>query len=146
LLGRGFGLVVLNAADAARHGATIRTRTKLLRARPQDGLWRAKTWGGEIAARAIVNAAGPWVADVLSARLGCRVENSMRPVQGQPHSREAAPSGEHAFILQNPDGRIVFVIPFEQRFSLIGTTDIPFSGDTVILRSPRRKPHICATA
>jgi glycerol-3-phosphate dehydrogenase len=122
-------LVVLNAADAARHGAIIGTRTKLLRARPQEGLWRAETGGGEIAARAIVNAAGPWVAEVLSARLGRPVEKGVRLIQGSHIVVKRLHQGEHAFILQNPDGRIVFVIPFEQRFSLIGTTDIPFSGD-----------------
>jgi glycerol-3-phosphate dehydrogenase len=122
-------LVVLNAADAARHGAIIRTRTKLLRARPQGGLWRAETGGGEIAARAIVNAAGPWVAEVLSERLGRPVEKGVRLIQGSHIVVKRLHQGDYAFILQNPDGRIVFVIPFEQRFSLIGTTDVPFSGD-----------------
>jgi glycerol-3-phosphate dehydrogenase len=122
-------LVVLNAADAARHGAIIRTRTKLLRARPQEGFWRAETGGGEIAARAIVNAAGPWVAEVLSARLRGPVEKGVRLIQGSHIVVKRLHQGEYAFILQNPDGRIVFVIPFEERFSLIGTTDIPFSGE-----------------
>jgi glycerol-3-phosphate dehydrogenase len=122
-------LVVLNAADAARHGAIIRTRTKLLRARPQGGHWRAETGGGEIAAHAIVNAAGPWVAEVLSERLGRPVEKGVRLIQGSHIVVKRLHQGEYAFILQNPDGRIVFVVPFEQRFSLIGTTDVPFSGD-----------------
>ena len=122
-------LVALNAADAARHGAIIRTRTKLLRARPQEGFWHAETGRGEIAARALVNAAGPWVAEILSARLGRPVEKGVRLIQGSHIIVRRLHQGEYAFILQNPDGRVVFVIPFEQHFSLIGTTDTPFSGD-----------------
>jgi glycerol-3-phosphate dehydrogenase len=121
-------LVVLNAMDAAAHGADIRTRTELLSARPEGALWHADTEAGPIAARALVNAAGPWVDDVR-ARLGQRGRASLRLVKGSHIVVRRLYEGEYAFILENPDGRIVFVIPYEQHFSLIGTTDVEFDGN-----------------
>ena len=128
-------LVVLNAMDAAAHGAEIRTRTRLLSARRAGALWQAEiedratgTRHG-VAARAVVNAAGPWVGEVLAARLGRNATRTVRLVQGSHIIVPRLYDGDDALLLQNPDRRIVFVIPYEQRFSLIGTTDIPYEGD-----------------
>jgi glycerol-3-phosphate dehydrogenase len=122
-------LVVLNAMAAAESGARILTRTKLLSARREGGLWHAQTEAGPIAARAAVNAAGPWVSEVLNAKFGRNTEKSVRLIKGSHIVTRRLHDSPQAFILQNPDGRIVFVIPYEREFSLIGTTDIPFTDD-----------------
>ena len=128
-------LVVLNAMDAAARGAVVRTRTRLCAARRDGALWQAaledRTTGTRhnIAARALVNAAGPWVGEVLAAKLGQNGTRNVRLVQGSHIIVPRLHDGAFAFLLQNPDRRIVFVIPYEQRFSLIGTTDIPYEGD-----------------
>ncbi len=127
-------LVVLNALDAAERGAVIRTRTRLVAARRCSGLWRAELQpaGGEreiVTARAIVNAAGPWVASVLRERLGAAASVPVRLVKGSHVVVNRLYPGDHAFILQNPDRRIVFVIPYQGAFTLIGTTDLPFAGE-----------------
>ena len=122
-------LVILNAMDAVERGARIHTHCKLTSARVEDGIWVAQTEAGPIRARALVNAAGPWVAEVLSQKLGLNTEKSVRLVKGSHIVTKRLYEGEFAFILQNPDGRIVFVIPYEREFSLIGTTDVPFADD-----------------
>ncbi len=123
-------LVVANALDAKARGADIRVRTKLVAAHRDDTLWRARIAtedGGttEVMARALVNAAGPWVKEVLDlvrpARAG---EGSVRHVKGSHIVVPRVHGGTHAYILQNADNRIVFVIPYQERYSLIGTTDI----------------------
>jgi glycerol-3-phosphate dehydrogenase len=124
-------LVALNALDAAERGAEIRVRTQVLSARREDGLWRAtlqdRTTGGtrEIQARAVVNSAGPWVADVLNGKLGLNTRKSVRLVKGSHIVVPRLFEGEHAFILQNKDKRIIFAIPYQGRFTLVGTTDVP---------------------
>jgi glycerol-3-phosphate dehydrogenase len=124
-------LVVLNALDAAERGADIRTRTRLLQARREARLWRAEcenTRTGQrfsVAARALVNAAGPWVGQILHAALGIRNGKTVRMVKGSHIVVRRLYDGEHAYILQNADRRIVFAIPYERDFTLIGTTDVP---------------------
>jgi glycerol-3-phosphate dehydrogenase len=126
-------LVVLNAMAAAELGANIRTRTKLVLARPEGALWRAviedQTGPQTIMARAIVNAAGPWVGEVLNARLGRRTKKTVRMVKGSHIIVPLLYAGDFAFTLQNPDRRVVFALPYEQDFTLIGTTDIPYEDD-----------------
>ena len=128
-------LVILNAVDAAARGATILTRTKLIHARRDGPVWhatiRAEATGIEttLQARAIVNAAGPWVADIIGGTLGVNTTRRTRLVKGSHIIVPRLYEGEHAFILQNPDRRIVFAIPYEQRFTLIGTTDLPYDAD-----------------
>ena len=126
-------LVVLNAMAAAELGADIRTRTKLVSARQEGALWRAEIEGQTsrhiITARAIVNAAGPWVSEVLNDRLGRHTKKTMRLVKGSHIILPLLYPGDFAFTLQNPDRRIVFVLPYEQDFTLIGTTDIPYEDD-----------------
>ncbi|HEX2113700.1 MAG TPA: glycerol-3-phosphate dehydrogenase, partial [Alphaproteobacteria bacterium] len=127
-------LVVLNARDAADRGASICVRTSVVAARRVDGLWRARLTATdgttmEVAARGLVNAAGPWVREVLGGALGFNQSPGVRLVKGSHIVVPRLYRGDHAFILQNDDRRVVFVIPYEGRFTLIGTTDIPFSGD-----------------
>jgi glycerol-3-phosphate dehydrogenase len=120
-------LVVLNAMDAAAHGATIETRTRLVDARRIGGGWQAtvEAPGGqrEVRARVMVNAAGPWVADVLGRVPDARTDRGVKLVKGSHIIVPKLYEGDHAFMLQNPDRRIVFAIPYEGDYTLIGTTD-----------------------
>lgn len=123
-------LVVLNAVDAAGRGAAIRTRCRCTGLRAEDGGWVAGLEDGtEIRARAVANAAGPWVADVLRGVPHPGTRLGVRMVKGSHIVVPRLYDGPHAFILQNDDKRIVFVLPYEQDFSLIGTTDVPYEGD-----------------
>ena len=122
-------LVTLNAIDASERGAVIETRTKLVAAhRVSDG-WEARLKtqdGGErqVRARAIVNAAGPWVSEVLSGGLNVTTGSGARLIKGSHIVVPRLFEGDQAYMLQNPDRRIVFAIPYEDRFTLIGTTDV----------------------
>ena len=123
-------LVVANALDAAQRGARILVGTECTSARRAGGVWSAALSGGEsVRARAIVNAAGPWVKDVLNARLSTATRDSVRLVKGSHIVVPRLYEGGHAFILQNDDRRVVFMIPYEDRFTLVGTTDVDFDGD-----------------
>jgi len=131
-------LVVLNAHAAAADGADIRTRTRFLGARPADGHWhlslRDEATGEthDAAARALVNAAGPWVGQVdedLAGVSGTQADGAVRLVKGSHIVVPRIAGADEAYILQNHDGRVVFVLPFEEHFSLIGTTDVFFHGD-----------------
>ncbi|USU08188.1 glycerol-3-phosphate dehydrogenase [Sphingomonadaceae bacterium OTU29MARTA1] len=125
-------LVVLNARDAAARGAAIHTRARLIAAVRDGGEWRAtiKDAAGPrtVIARALVNAAGPWVADILSKVPGAHHDRGVRLIKGSHIVVPRLYDGEHAFMLQNPDRRIVFAIPYERDFTLIGTTDQPWQG------------------
>jgi glycerol-3-phosphate dehydrogenase len=123
-------LVLANALDAHARGARIQTRTEVLRARRSGAVWLVQLANGEeIAARALVNAAGPWVKRVLDERLGGHAPADLRLVQGSHIVVPKRYPGEHAFILQNDDARVVFLIPFEERFTLVGTTEVPLQGE-----------------
>jgi glycerol-3-phosphate dehydrogenase len=132
-------LVVLNAIDAKERGALIRTRTRLLSATRDAGEWQVMLSdpGGtiNIRARAIANAAGPWVSDLLKSALddgeGSRrgAHHSVRLVKGSHIVTRRLFDHDHAYIFQNPDKRIIFAIPYEQDYTLIGTTDIEYHGD-----------------
>jgi len=99
-------------------------------ARRVDGRWHAELASGEaVSARAIVNAAGPWVKRVLNERLHQPSEDAVRLVKGSHIVLPRLYEGEHAFILQNDDRRVVFMIPFEDHFTLVGTTDVDYQGD-----------------
>jgi glycerol-3-phosphate dehydrogenase len=127
-------LVVLNAVDAATRGARIATRTQVLRCERGDGGWRATLApadGGTtetVVARAVVNAAGPWAGEVLGASLGINAAASLRLVKGSHIVVPRLYDAPHALILQNDDRRVVFVIPYERDFTLIGTTDVAIGG------------------
>lgn len=125
-------LTVANARDAARHGATVLTRTAFAGARRDRGLWRGTLAGAdgarqEVLARILVNAAGPWTPEVralagLSGRAGLRL------VKGSHIVVRRLYDGDHAYLLQNDDRRIVFTIPFERDFTLVGTTESVATG------------------
>ncbi|HEV2747117.1 MAG TPA: glycerol-3-phosphate dehydrogenase [Allosphingosinicella sp.] len=118
-------LVVLNAVDAAEHGAAIATRTEFLSARRHGEMWRAELSGGRtVEARTIVNAAGPWVADVLRQRLRETSKSRVRLIRGSHIAVPRLDQAEDAYILLQPDGRVVFAIPYGE-LTLIGTTDVP---------------------
>nr|WP_262923721.1 MULTISPECIES: glycerol-3-phosphate dehydrogenase [Pseudomonas] len=127
-------LVVLNAMAAREKGAHIRTRTRCLGAERVDGLWQVELSLADgsrqtIRARALVNAAGPWVASFIKDDLGLDAPYGIRLIQGSHLIVPRLYEGEHAYILQNEDQRIVFAIPYLERFTLIGTTDREYSGD-----------------
>ena len=118
-------LTVLNAIDAADNGAEIRVGKALETARREDGVWRATlSDGSAIVARSMVNAAGPWVAELLG-RLGVNSAAGVRLVKGSHIVVPKLYEGDHAYILQLPDRRIVFAIPYQGDSTEIGTTDIP---------------------
>lgn len=144
-------LVALNARDAGDRGAAIRTRTRLSAAERHDGLWRATiedTAGSRtVTARALVNAAGPWVADLLSRIPGTRQDRGVRLVKGSHIVVPKLYAGDHAFLLQNSDRRVVFAIPYERDFTLIGTTDEPWQGPPGRARIDAAEiAYLCATA
>jgi glycerol-3-phosphate dehydrogenase len=122
-------LCVVNAMSAHAHGAQIRVRTRFAGAAREDGLWRALLEGpsgrDEVRVRAIVNAAGPWVADVLRETDAKPTGASVRATSGQPHRRTARACRGARVHPGDSDNRIVFVIPYQERYSLIGTTDVP---------------------
>ncbi|TDF81666.1 glycerol-3-phosphate dehydrogenase [Pseudomonas sp. H9] len=127
-------LVVLNAMAARENGADIRTRTRCVRAQRVDGVWDVLleyTDGSQqsIRARALVNAAGPWVAKFIEDDLKLDAPYGIRLIQGSHLIVPKLYDGEHAYILQNEDQRIVFAIPYLERFTLIGTTDREYTGD-----------------
>jgi glycerol-3-phosphate dehydrogenase len=140
-------LVALNALDAAERGAEIAVGTELISARRDGEAWTAQLSGGRIVtARMIVNAAGPWVAEVLNARLGARSESRVRLVKGSHLLVPRLWDGDHAYILQNaPDGRVVFALPYGER-SLIGTTDVPVATPADAVVSVEEIAYLCAAA
>ncbi len=123
-------LVVANVLAAHAAGADVRVRTRLEGARRERELWAADLVDGRgvrsrVAARAIVNAAGPWVKRVRDAVSPAPSRENVRHVKGSHIVVPRIHPEEHAYILQNADKRIVFIIPYQERFSLIGTTDVP---------------------
>jgi glycerol-3-phosphate dehydrogenase len=116
-------LVVLNALDAAQHGAEVRTRTGLVSARREGDHWQAElSDGSTVSAKAMVNAAGPWVAQLL-AKAGINSTTNVRLIKGSHIVVDQLFNGGHAYMLQQPDSRIVFAIAYQGDKTLIGTTD-----------------------
>ncbi len=137
-------LVALNAVDAAERGAEIATRTELLSARRDGPRWAADLSGGRIvSAGMIVNAAGPWVAEVLARRLGAAGRSAVRLVKGSHILVPRLWEGDHAYILQQADGRVVFALPYGEA-SLIGTTDVPVAGPEEAVAAPAEIEYLCA--
>ena len=124
-------LVIANAVDARTRGVTVRTRTECVSAKRDDGQWSALLSTGEhVKAKAIVNAAGPWVKTVLNGHLSQPSRDEVRLVKGSHIVLPKLYDGEHAFILQNDDRRVIFMIPYGDLHTLVGTTDIPVAGDS----------------
>jgi glycerol-3-phosphate dehydrogenase len=129
-------LVVLNARDAADRGAVIATRTRVVGARRFEGLWSVELETGSgrriVFARALVNAAGPWadqVAHLAQSETTAGAAWKLRLVKGSHIVVPRIAGAEDAYLLQSADKRVVFAIPIEGRFTMIGTTDVPISGD-----------------
>lgn len=146
-------LVVLNARDAADRGATIRTRAKVVSARRDGALWRITvedTRTGEteeVSARLLVNAAGPWVDKVLAATVGQNDVHNVRLVQGSHIVVRKKFTDPRAYFFQNRDGRIIFAIPYEEDFTLIGTTDQDYQGDPAkVAITDREIDYLCEAA
>jgi glycerol-3-phosphate dehydrogenase len=126
-------LVVLNAVDAAARGATVLTRTACVDARRSPAGWSARLRGGDgcertVSARALVNAAGPWAAQFLAEHAHAAEAKALRLVKGSHIVVPKMFEHDHAYIFQNPDKRIIFAIPYEDDFTLIGTTDVEHTG------------------
>ena len=140
-------LVVLNAVDAHDRSAEIATRTELLSARREGGAWIADLSGGRtVAAGTIVNAAGPWVAEVLKGRLGAETKSRARLVKGSHILVPRLWQGDHGYILQNEaDGRMVFALPYGDS-SLIGTTDVPVDRPEDAAVSAAEISYLCTAA
>jgi glycerol-3-phosphate dehydrogenase len=128
-------LVVLTARDAADRGAEIRTRSRAVEIRQQDKIWHVTLEDGftgarsTIQARALVNAGGPWVENVLASGAGVNARAKVRLVQGSHIVVPKLYEHDRAYMFQNSDGRIVFAIPYQDDFTLIGTTDRDYEGD-----------------
>ncbi|HEX8363795.1 MAG TPA: glycerol-3-phosphate dehydrogenase [Allosphingosinicella sp.] len=139
-------LVALNALDAAERGAEIATRTALLTASRDGDVWRADLSGGRtVAARAIVNASGSWVSEVLRQRIGGAAGAAPRLVRGSHIVVPRLWDEDHAYILQQPDGRVVFAMPFEGG-TLIGTTDADAAGPEDDAATPQEIAYLCEAA
>ncbi|HVY57528.1 MAG TPA: glycerol-3-phosphate dehydrogenase, partial [Xanthobacteraceae bacterium] len=125
-------LVVLNALDAAERGASIRTRTRCVRAERSE-LWQLVLHGRRgreaVTARALVDAAGPWVPQVADAVLRSGAAAPVRLVKGSHIVFRKLFDHDRGYLFQGDDGRIVFALPFERDFTLVGTTDQDFAGD-----------------
>ena len=140
-------LVVANARDAAQRGARILVGTECLGARRHGREWRVRLSSGEeLRARALVNAAGPWVKQVLNDRLGQPSADAVRLVRGSHIVVPRLYDGEHAFILQNDDRRVVFLIPYEEHFTLVGTTDVPIEDGEETSPSKEEIDYLCRAA
>jgi glycerol-3-phosphate dehydrogenase len=127
-------LVVLNAVDAAQRGARILTRTACVSARREADGWRIElrdTRNGTdqvVFARALVNAAGPWVADIIERVAGASSTRKVRLVKGSHIVTPKFWDGQHSYLVQNQDKRVIFINPYEGDKALIGTTDVPWDG------------------
>jgi len=144
-------LVVLNAMDAAVRGSAIHTRTRVVSARRENGLWQLVAEGPEgsrtVWARALVNAAGPWVGEVLNGVVHTNAKAAVRMVQGSHIVVPKLYEHDRCYIFQNADGRIIFAIPYEQDFTLIGTTDRDYHGDPAdVAATPEEIAYLCAAA
>jgi glycerol-3-phosphate dehydrogenase len=126
-------LVALNALDAKERGATVMTRTAATSARRVDGAWEVEftSAGGaksRVRAKAIANAAGPWVENVINGVAGANSPRRVRMVKGSHIIVPKFWQGPQAYLFQNTDKRVIFVNPYEGGMALIGTTDIPYEG------------------
>jgi len=144
-------LVVHNALDAAQRGARIWTRTRFLGARPLGTYWRirvqdtAQRATHELQARALVNAAGPWVAGVHACIGAAGAARPVRLVRGSHLVVPKFWQGEHGFLLQHTDRRVIFVTPYENDFALVGTTDIAHeSAPELAVAAPEETAYLCA--
>jgi glycerol-3-phosphate dehydrogenase len=142
-------LVIANAMSARELGAEILTRTECIFAKREGDGWQVRLRAPQdaertVTARAIVNAAGPWVKEVLNDHLHQPSRDNVKLVKGSHIVVPTLYAGDHAYILQNDDRRVVFMIPYESRFTLIGTTDIAVSaGQSTPQASAEEIAYLC---
>jgi glycerol-3-phosphate dehydrogenase len=146
-------LVVLTLSSARAHGATVLARSRCIAARRDGDAWsvtlREQASGREFAIRSriLVNAAGPWVKSLLDRELKIASPGQVRLVKGSHIVVPRIHDKRYAYILQNPDRRVVFMIPYEREFTLIGTTDVPVAGDDIQSPiSPEEVTYLCTAA
>ncbi|UHS59526.1 glycerol-3-phosphate dehydrogenase [Agrobacterium vaccinii] len=146
-------LVVLNARDAADRGADIMSRAKVISVRREGGLWNvdvkdtASGTVNTVKSRMLVNASGPWVDNVLSNAAGKNQVHNVRLVQGSHIIVKKKFNDVRAYFFQNPDNRIIFAIPYETDFTLIGTTDRDYQGDPADVKiSGEETDYLCNAA
>ncbi len=146
-------LTLLNAVAAREDGAEILTRTRCVAGRRRGGVWHItleNVASGElfsVAAKGVINAAGPWVKQVLDDALNIPMAARLRLVKGSHIVVPRIHSSEHAYILQNDDRRITFITPFEERFSLIGTTDVAVASlDAAARITPEETAYLLRSA
>lgn len=146
-------LVVLNALDAVERGATVGTRTQAVQAtRGEDGVWElvvedtATKARSIVRARILVNAGGPWVQEILTQRAGVEAKAHVRLVQGSHIVVPRLYAHDRAYTFQHGDGRVIFVIPYQDDFTLIGTTDRDYEGDPSEVRATQEEiDYLCAS-
>jgi glycerol-3-phosphate dehydrogenase len=146
-------LVVLNARDAAARSAKIFTHTEVVTLTRQDGGFivtlkdAASGLTRDVRARLVVNAAGPWIDHVLGRVANEEPRHHVRLVQGSHIVVRRLYKHDRCYIFQNRDGRVIFAIPYENDFTLIGTTDRDFHGDPAsVTVSEEEKDYLCAAA
>ncbi len=146
-------LVILNAMDGAARGADIHTRCRLLSARRDQGTWllslvdQQSGTESQIRAMALVNSSGPWLDQLLTHIDHDQTPEHIRMVKGSHIIVPRLFDHQRAYIFQNSDGRIIFAIPYEERFTLIGTTDVDFTGAPEEVRiSPEETDYLCRAA
>lgn len=145
-------LVVLNAVDASEHGADIRVRTEVKTISPEGDHYvvtvkNAKGKTETLKAKAIINSTGPWVDNVLTKAKPGRNDAAVRLVKGSHIVTKKLFEGDHCYIFQNADNRIIFAIPYEREFTLIGTTDIPYEwSDGPVKASDEEIKYLCDAA
>ena len=145
-------LVALNARDAADRGASIRTRTRVISAEREGGVWLVtaeRQDGGRetVTAKVLINAAGPWVGTVVTDVVRAAAPAPVRLVQGSHIVVPRLYDHERCYIFQNADARIVFAIPYQHEFTLIGTTDRDYRGDPgAVAASEEETAYLCAAA
>lgn len=140
-------LVIANLQDAAARGAHVRSRTPVTGARFDGTHWLVMLTGGEILqAKQLVNAAGPWAGEVARGVMGMNDAPALRLVEGSHIVTRRVHLGRDAFMFQQPDGRIVFCIPYERDFSLIGTTERPVDSPQTVAVGAGEREYLLAAA
>ena len=146
-------LVILNAQDASARGAEIHPRSKCVSARHEGGIWHLVTEDTvtgvrtTVTAKMVINAAGPWVDKVLGQSFGRNDPHNVRLVQGSHIVVPKIHDHDRAYIFQNKDGRIVFAIPYQQDYTVIGTTDRDYDGDLAkVTITPDETAYLCELA
>ncbi len=139
-------LTILNAVDAAQHGAVIAPRTAMVSARRDGSIWAITLSNGEsVTARAIANAAGPWVSEAIG-KTGINSAHGIRLIKGSHIVVPRLFEGDHAYLLQQPDKRVVFAVPYHDDTTMVGTTDIAVERPEDAVIDESEIAYLCAAA